>query len=117
MVYAPDPSGDAVGGLSPHTCTANSIPGRKDGGVACVRGLGATLGSVRVPHNWERQRDAGRVTGQPKAIPGQRFSSGKSWPDKSFRSEEAIVSFAFLEQSPHSLLHLFEPLTLVWCRP
>jgi len=48
MVYAPRPSGDAVGWLFPHIGAANSSADRKDGGVARVRRLGATPGSVRV---------------------------------------------------------------------
>jgi hypothetical protein len=42
MVYAPDPSGDAMGRLFPYICAANSSADREDGGLAGVRRLGAT---------------------------------------------------------------------------
>jgi hypothetical protein len=48
MVYAPDPSGDAVGRFFPHIGAAYSIPDRKDGGLARVRRVGATPGAVRL---------------------------------------------------------------------
>jgi hypothetical protein len=51
MAYAPDPSGDAVGRLFPDISAANSISDWKDRGLARVRRLGATPGSVRV-HVW-----------------------------------------------------------------
>jgi hypothetical protein len=51
MVYAPDPSGDAVGRLFAQICAANSSADRKDDGLARVRRLGATPGWVRVHRN------------------------------------------------------------------
>jgi hypothetical protein len=46
--------------------------------VDCPRSTALAGELVRVPHNADRQRDARRVTGQPKDISGEKSSSWKS---------------------------------------